>query len=164
MKKSLIMVVEDEPDMSNLIVKTIEETGRYQVISAKNGIEAFKLIDENKRFLGLAENNIKCIILDLKMPEMDGVQFLNKLRKEEGAFKLTPVIVLTAYEDAEKWIGTTNPMDGLAAAYLKKPFKEQELIDTVDRIFRGEAGFMIDATREQTYDKVIEALKDKEGD
>ena len=165
MNKPLIMVVEDEQDMANHIIKTIEETGRYSTVAAKNGVEAFKLIDKNKNFLGLAENNIKCIILDLKMPEMNGVQFINKLRKNEGAFKLTPVIVLTAYEDVDKWTGTTNPNDGLAADYLKKPFKEQELIDDIDRIFRGESGYMIDSTRDQTYDKVVEAMKnDKEGD
>ncbi|MBU0573485.1 MAG: response regulator [Candidatus Margulisbacteria bacterium] len=161
MTKPLILVVDDEPDMANLIAKNIRETERYETVIAHNGLEAFEILDKNKRFLGLAENKIKCIILDLKMPEMDGLQFIRKLRRDEAWFKLMPVIVLTAYEDEEKWMVTTHPAVGLAAAYLKKPFNKQELIDTVDRVFQEEIGHMIDETREKKYKKLEELKKEK---
>ena len=163
MGRHLIMVVEDEPDMANRIAKDIRETEKYDVVIAHNGLEAFELLDKNKRFLGLADNHINCIILDLKMPEMDGLQFIKRLRREEAWFKLMPVIVLTAFEDEEKLQVTTNPVVGNVVAYLKKPFRKEELIDTIDRVFHNEIGHMIDETREKKYKRLgeLEAEKKK---
>ena len=160
MDKPLIMIVEDEAQWADKIAAILRETGRYEATIAHNGIEAFEILDKNKRFLGLAENKVKCIILDLKMPEMDGLQFIKKFRKEESFYKLMPIIILTAYEDEEKWGVATSPQVGLVAAYLKKPFNKEQLIDTVDRVFHDEIGHMIDETREMKY-KRLEDLKEK---
>ncbi|MDI6731475.1 MAG: response regulator [Candidatus Margulisbacteria bacterium] len=158
MEKPLILVVEDDPPMADHIAKTLEETERYRSAVAHNGIEAFEVLDKHKRFLGLAESEIKCVILDLKMPEMDGLQFIREFRKKEPFYKLMPIIILTAYEDQEKLNVTTSPSVGKAAAYLRKPFNRQELIDTVDRVFQEEIGHMIDETREKKYAR-LEALE-----
>ncbi|KAF0133870.1 MAG: two-component system chemotaxis family response regulator CheY [Candidatus Saganbacteria bacterium] len=157
----LILVVDDEKPMADKIAEIIKMTNRYNVITAYGAHEAIDLIDNNKRFLGLTDNKIKCIILDLKMPEMDGLQFLKRLRHTEAWFKLMPVIVLTAFEDEEKLQVTTNPVIGNVAAYLKKPFKKEELIDTIDRIFHDEIGHMIDETREKKYKRLDELEAEK---
>lgn len=154
MGKPLILIVEDEIDMANRISKDIKGAGKYETVMARNGKEALDVLNKNKRFLGLAENRIKCIILDLKMPEMNGQQFLRELRKKEPQIELMPVIILSAYEDEEKWGDVTSPSSGLAASYLKKPFNKQELIDTIERVFQGEMGYMIDETREKHYKKL----------
>lgn len=159
--KPLILVVEDEPVLAEQIASAISETEKYETVIAHNGKEAFQVLDKNKRFLGLANNRVECIILDLKMPEMDGLQFIKKLRHDESFFKLMPVIVLTAYEDDEKWVVTTSPRIGKVAAYLRKPFNRQELIDTVERIFQGEMGHMMDETREKKLKKLEEFEKEK---
>lgn len=159
--KPLILVVDDEADVAEHIAGEIKNTQRYDAVIAHNGIEAFKILDKNKRYLGLAKNRVECIILDLKMPEMDGLQFLKKLRHDEPFFKIMPVIVLTAYEDDEKWVVSTSPRIGQAAAYLRKPFNRQQLIDTVDRVFEGEMGHMMDETREKKYQKLEELEKEK---
>lgn len=161
MPKPLILVVEDEPDMANSVAKTIEESGRYEAVIAHNGLEAFEVLKQNRRFLGLARNRVECIILDLKMPEMNGLQFLTRLRREEAQNKLMPVIILTAYEDDEKWTVATSPYSGLSAAYLKKDAPAAELIDTLDRVFMGELGYMIDETRQKKYQRLAE-LKEEE--
>ena len=149
-----ILVVEDDVRMADHIAKSIGETDRYDAVVAHNGKEAFEVLDRHKRFLGLANNQIKCIVLDLKMPEMDGVQFITEFRQKEPFFKLMPVIILTAYEDKEKWQATTGAQWGAAAAYLKKPFDRKELLDAIDRVFKGEMGYMIDETREKSYERL----------
>ena len=159
--KMRILVVEDEPAAADHISKTMTETERYDAIVAHNGIEAFELLDSNKRFLGFAENRIKCIILDLKMPEMDGLQFLKKMRKEEAFYKVMPVIILTAYEDEEKLAVTASPSSGLAAAYLKKPFTREALIEAVDRVLGGEMAYMIDQTRERKNQRMKELSEER---
>ena len=161
MAKPLILVVEDEIKTAENIVEILRKTGRYDAATAYNGIEAFEVLDKNNRFLGLAESKIKCIILDLKMPEMDGLQFIREFRKKEPFYKLMPIIILTAFEDEEKLNVTTHPSVGKAAAYLRKPFNRQELIDTVDRVFQEEIGHMIDETREKKYARLEELEKEK---
>lgn len=163
MGRPLILVVDDEKEMADFIADQIKETGKYNADIAYSAKEAFEKLDKNKRFLGMADNQIKCIILDLKMPEMDGLQFLKQFRKSEAWFKLTPIIVLTAFEDEEKWQVTTNPQIGNVAGYLKKPVKKEELIDTIDRVMHGEMGYMIDETREKKYKRLEELEAEKKG-
>ena len=160
-EKPLVLVVEDEALWADKIAAIIRETGNYETEVAHNGIEAFEILNKNKRFLGLAQNKVRCIILDLKMPEMDGLHFIKKLRQEEPFYKFMPIIVLTAYEDEEKWVVTTSPRMGSAVAYLKKPFKKEELVDTLDRVFNEEIGHMIDETREKKYKRLEQLEKEK---
>ena len=125
MEKPAILVVDDEIKITDMLVRMIEQTGRYEAVKANSAKEAFEILDKNKRFLGLAKNKIECIVLDIKMPEMDGLQFLNKLRMDESWWKFMPVILLTAYEDREKWAKATSPSSGAVASYLKKPVVEE---------------------------------------
>ncbi|KAF0133713.1 MAG: response regulator receiver [Candidatus Saganbacteria bacterium] len=147
MEKPLILVVEDEPMMAENIAEIIRATGRYEAVVALSTREGFEQLDKHKRFLGLADNQIKCIVLDIKMPGMDGLEFLKWIRRQESFMKLIPVIILSGYEDKEKWTRATAM--GKSAAYLKKPLNEEELTDTIDRVFAGDWAYMMD----QTYKK-----------
>jgi len=131
MNKPLIMVVEDEVKQAEMIVKLIAATGRYQAIKASNGLEAVELLKKNKPLLG--PNKVSLILLDIKMPEMSGLQFLEIMRKKYSDDQIG-VIMLTAYEDAEKWDKAT---DGFVCGYIKKPIIEEELIGAIDRFFSG---------------------------
>lgn len=162
MDKPLILVVDDEPKMADNISDIIKVTGKYDAIAAYSAKDAFDAFEKNKRFLGLAHNQIRCIVLDIKMPEMDGLQFLKELREKEPWFKIMPVIILTAYEDRTKWAKATSPVRGMIAAYLKKPFNEQELVDTLDRVFNGEVGHMIDETRQVKYERWDQLKEDED--
>lgn len=149
MAKPLIMVVDDEPEIADGIAAIIQKTGRYDTVTAYSAKVAFDILEKNKRFLGLAKNRVECIILDIKMPDMDGLQFLKKLRAKEGLSRLTPVIILSAYEDREKWAKATDPWVGQVAGYISKAEDKDKLIDTVNRVFHEEIGKMIDETRER---------------
>ncbi|OGC03928.1 hypothetical protein A2276_04850 [candidate division WOR-1 bacterium RIFOXYA12_FULL_43_27] len=161
MEKPLILVVDDEPKMADNVAEIIKVTGKYDAIAAYSAKDAFNVFEKNKRYFGLANNRIRCIVLDIKMPEVDGLQFLKELREKEPWFKIMPVIILTAYEDRTKWAKATSPLRGMIAAYLKKPPNEQELIDTLDRIFNGEIGHMIDEARKTKYEKWDQLKEDE---
>ncbi len=115
-----IMVVDDEQDMVDLIKTTLEAKG-FGVQSAYNGQEAFNLLGEQKPDL---------IILDIFMPQMDGLEVLVRLRENPGTASI-PVILLTTkmeYKDI---------LEGYqigANYYIPKPFTKNQLLDGVNSI------------------------------
>lgn len=148
MAKSLIMVVDDEVDVADSIANTIKDTKRYEVVTAYSAKEALENLKKNKVFMGIGGNRIRLILLDIKMPEMDGLQFLEKIRKDFG--EDIGVAMLTAWEDEEKWDRATS---GFVINYIKKPFKSEELISTIDSYFEGKEEKMVLETFEKHIDK-----------
>jgi len=132
--KKLILLVEDDSDQAEEIITIIKNTNKYDALWAKNGKEALQLLKNNSRLLGLIENKIRCILLDLHMPEMNGLEFIETLRKKEKKHlfpKFLPVVFLTAHEDEQKW---QRAIANFTAGYLRKPFKKQELEKIIDQI------------------------------
>ncbi|MDD5593625.1 MAG: response regulator [Candidatus Margulisbacteria bacterium] len=156
MAKPLIMVVDDEKNIADFITRTIRETGEYDVITAYSGPEALKLLAQNKILLGIGGNKVRLIFLDIKMPGMDGLELLEKIRKDFGPD--IGITMLTAWEDAEKWERATS---GFVVNYLKKPFKSEELMATIDRFFKGGETKMVIETFEKHMEK-REEFKKKE--
>jgi len=132
MDKPLILVIEDEVKQADMIAKLIEATGRYTAIKAYNGKEGLALVKKHKPLIG--ENKIKLIVLDIKMPEMDGLQFLEEMRRKYNDDQIG-VLMMTAYEDEEKWDRATSCF---VCDYLKKPVVENELIAALDKFFSGD--------------------------
>ncbi|MDD5457454.1 MAG: response regulator [Candidatus Margulisbacteria bacterium] len=145
-KKPLILVTEDDPDMRKNILYVVNKSGLFEPITAGDGLEAQEQMVRNRRFFGLARNRIQCIILDLKMPNMTGMEFLKRLRAQEYFITIMPVIVLTAYEDKEIWNELTDKRSGYVCQYLKKPLEPDKLIEQLQRIYNGEMQYMIDET------------------
>jgi DNA-binding response OmpR family regulator len=142
MKKNLVMVVDDEKDFADSVAAFLRKIG-YEAITAYSAKEAFENINKNKPFMGIGGNRIRCILLDIKMPEMDGLQFLDQLRaKREDKIG---VIMLTAYEDEDKWLEVAS---AYAAGYIKKPFREEEIRNTLKRFFEGKEDEMAEETME----------------
>jgi len=148
MANPLVMVVDDETDVANSIANTVKDTKRYDVITAYSAKEALQQLSKNKILLGLGGNRIRLIVLDIKMPEMDGLQFLEQVRKDYG--EDIGITMLTAWEDEEKWDRATS---GFVVNYIKKPFKGEELISTIDKFFQGKEGEMVLETFEKHISK-----------
>jgi DNA-binding response OmpR family regulator len=115
----VILVVDDEPRLTNLARSYLEQEG-YQVVVARNGREAL---------FSARDHQPDLIVLDLMMPEMDGWEFLRLHRKERN----TPVIMLTArVDDVDKIAGLEMGADD----YLTKPFSPRELVARVRAVLR----------------------------
>lgn len=154
MEKPLIMVVEDDKPFADKIADTIKNTNKYEVVTAYSAKEAFDQLKKHRKLLGIMGNRIRLILLDIKMPEMDGLQFLHELRKKYSDEKIG-VIMVTAYEDEEKWEKAT---DNWVAGYITKPFESKDLLSTIDRFFSSEEAY-IDMTLD-TIERHIEKKKE----
>ena len=148
MAKPLIMVVDDEVDIANSIANTIKDTNEYDVVTANSGQQALELLKKNKVFMGLGGNRIRLIFLDIKMPGMDGLTLLEKIRSEFG--EDIGVCLLTAWEDEEKWDRATS---SFVLNYIKKPFRLEELLETIENFFEGKEGKMVLNTFEKHIKK-----------
>ncbi len=114
-----ILVVEDEPDTVFLLKQILRIAG-FNVLSASNGHEALKK---------LAEYQPDLVLLDIMMPEMDGWEALNHMRKMSNI----PVIVVSALGSKEDVIqGFSEGVDD----YLAKPFYNAEVVARVKAVLR----------------------------
>ena len=116
--KKTIRVVDDNPDIIT-IVKTILEGRGYTVFSASSGPELLNMLPDHKPDL---------IILDIMMPEMDGLEVLTRLKgKSESA--TIPVILLTAKVQYEDVLGGYKLG---ADYYITKPFTSTQLVNGIN--------------------------------
>jgi len=157
MSKPIIMVVDDEKDFADDLTDLVKRTGKYDVLTSYSAKEALEQLRKNKVLWGMGGNKIHLIILDIKMPDMDGLQFLEKVRKDYD--ESIGVCMLTAWEDEEKWDKATS---GFVVAYLTKPLDEDKLIKTLDDYFAGKEGKMVLDTFEEHINKRDELEKKKE--
>ena len=119
-----ILIVEDEPTLGPQLKATLEGAG-YAVDLATDG--------EDGHFLGSTEN-YDAAILDLGLPEVDGLTVLDRWRREKRNF---PVLVLTA---RDSWSDKVAGLDAGADDYLAKPFQTEELIARLRALIRRAAG------------------------
>lgn len=111
MNKQLIMVVEDDTAVRNLITTTLE-TQSYRYLTAASGESAI---------LEAVSHNPDIVLLDLGLPDMDGVDIIRKIR----SWSSMPIIVISARsEDTDK----IDALDAGADDYLTKPFSVEELL------------------------------------
>jgi CheY-like chemotaxis protein len=121
-----VLVVEDEPDLLLLARRMLEELG-YAVIEASGGEEA----------LDLAENQeVDAVLLDLRMPGMDGWAVLDQLRAT-GTISRLPVIVLSAHADPA---AVKRSADLGAKGYVKKPYRVADLTRALEAVRVPAAG------------------------
>jgi two-component system response regulator ResD len=119
MEKLKILVVDDEFNMRNLLKIYLLKNG-YQVIEASSGKEAIRLFEEKP---------VDLIILDIMMPDMDGWQVCEEVRKKANV----PILMLTArIETKDKVKGFNLGADD----YLTKPFEPEELMVRVFALLR----------------------------
>ena len=119
MNKPLILVVEDDSAVRNLIATTLETHG-YRFQTAPTGESAI---------LEAVSHNPDVILLDLGLPDMDGIEIIHKIR----SWSKTPIIVISARsEDTDK----IDALDAGADDYLTKPFSVEELLARLRVTFR----------------------------
>ncbi|MBQ8408712.1 MAG: response regulator transcription factor [Clostridia bacterium] len=118
-----ILLAEDEIALAKAIVKILEKNN-YSADAVHNGKDALLYLDSE---------NYDAVILDIMMPEMDGISALKVIRARGSDI---PVLLLTAKSEVDdKVLG----LDSGANYYLTKPFETKELLATIRAITRGQA-------------------------
>ncbi|GMV17660.1 MAG: sigma-54-dependent Fis family transcriptional regulator [Polyangiaceae bacterium] len=117
MSKGRILVVDDEPNARTALAEILKEEG-YQVETAADGFKGLARAEEFSPDL---------VLSDLKMPGMDGVELLRKLRQHAAEL---PVVLMTAFGAVETAV---SAMREGASDYLTKPLNTDELVLVIDR-------------------------------
>jgi CheY-like chemotaxis protein len=115
-----VLVVDDDDCIRGALQALLEDEG-YRVLAAENGLEALAVCGEGLPSL---------IVLDLMMPKMDGVTFMEALRR--GHPSIPPVLVLSASQRAPQQVAQLG-----VEGYLAKPFDLDELLHAVERLVRA---------------------------
>ncbi|PHB57610.1 fused response regulator/phosphatase [Bacillus wiedmannii] len=117
-----ILIVDDNPVNIFVIEKILKQAGYQDLVSLNSAQELFEYIqfgEDSSR-----HNEIDLILLDIMMPEIDGLEVCRRLQKEEK-FKDIPIIFVTALEDANK---LAEALDIGAMDYITKPINKVELL------------------------------------
>jgi two-component system alkaline phosphatase synthesis response regulator PhoP len=122
MAKETILVIEDEKNIAELVKYNLEQDG-YRVLAAHRGDTGLKAAREKKPDL---------VILDLMLPELDGLEICKTLRQNPDTTAI-PIIMLTARtEEADRVLGLELGADD----YMTKPFSPRELLARVKAVLR----------------------------
>ncbi|MDZ7966911.1 MAG: PAS domain S-box protein [Nostoc sp. DedSLP03] len=119
----LILVVDDEPQIRE-IVTIILENHNYKILTASNGIEAIALYAQY-------EHQINAVLMDLIMPEMDGIIAIRTLRRMNMQVQIIACSGLNSMEIF------AQSADANVQAVLLKPYTGRELLKTLHNLFRG---------------------------
>jgi len=111
-----ILVVDD----SKLMHKVFEVMLRqYPLVYATDGREALARLDEHA--------DIDLILLDINMPNMNGLEFLAALRSRDGGTEVPVIIISTEGREED----TQRGLEAGAVAYIKKPFRSEEILEII---------------------------------
>jgi two-component system chemotaxis response regulator CheY len=114
------LVVDDSTSIRQMIAFTLKKAG-FDIVEGENGQDGLAK---------LGGQRVDLIITDLNMPVMDGITFLQSVRKLES-MRYTPVLLLTTETSKEK---RHQAKAAGATGWLTKPFNPQQLADAVERL------------------------------
>ena len=142
MKK--VLVIDDNPTIVELIKYAVSLQGSYEVVVAYDGEQGLARISTERP---------DCVIIDVKMPRMDGYQLVRCLRGDSRTSD-TPLIILSAMtREEDQIIGMLSGVD----EYLKKPFKPAELNAAIERVLN-----LTPNDRQRRMDYLVQTQGDRE--
>ena len=142
MKK--VLVIDDNPTIVELIKYAVSLQGSYEVVVAYDGEQGLARISSERP---------DCVIIDVKMPRMDGYQLVRCLRGDACTSEI-PLIILSAMtREEDQTIGMLSGVD----EYLKKPFKPAELNAAIERVLR-----LTPTDRQRRMDDFVQTHADRE--
>ena len=118
-----VLVVDDEEMIRAVIAESLVDEG-YRVVQAKDGQEALDAVSAHRPAV---------ILLDMRMPVLDGWGFMRELKLRPG--HSASVVVMTAAQNAGRWCEEVGGDECLA-----KPFEIEDLVGVVERLSRGHGG------------------------
>jgi DNA-binding response OmpR family regulator len=122
-KQKKVLVIDDNPTIVELVRHAVGMYGKYDVVVAYDGVQGLECF---------YNEHPDCVIVDVRMPRMDGYQVVRCIRGD-GASAHTPLIILSAMtEDHDQMTGILSGVD----EYLAKPFKPSILFATLERVMQ----------------------------
>ena len=116
-----ILIVDDDPDLTDLLTDGLRLVGRFDVVVAPDGANGLETLEQTRP---------DCVVVDVRMPGLNGYQFVRALRGDPETAQ-TPIVVLSALtQHHEQLAGLLSGAD----AYLVKPVKLAELVRTIKRV------------------------------
>jgi len=119
-----ILIVDDEPDMLELLKVIIMERTVHEPVTTNNPVEALELA---------RKGGVDLIIADLKMPELDGAELLEAVRGVDGD---VPFIIITAYGTVESALET---MRKGVFDFITKPFRKEQILHAIEKALQWSA-------------------------
>lgn len=132
MEESVILLVEDNPDDEALTLRALKKNNiRNEVVVARDGVEALDYLFGTGAYAGRDLTSMPhVILLDLKLPKVDGFEVLERIRSSESTKFLPVVILTTSNEDQDRIRGY-----GLGAnSFVRKPVEFDKFIDAVRQL------------------------------
>jgi len=129
MASNVILLVEDNPDDEALTLRALSKNNiKNQVVVARDGVEALDYLFGTGAYSGRDAHLIpQVVLLDLKLPKLDGLEVLRRLRADERT-KLLPVVILTSsLEEQDRLRG----YDLGANSYVRKPVNFNQFMEAV---------------------------------
>ena len=139
-----VLVIDDNPTIVELIKYAVNLQGAYEVSVAYDGVQGLECIYVEKP---------DCVIIDVKMPRMDGYQLVRCLRGDEYTADI-PLIILSALARAEDQM--TGMLSGVDE-YLTKPFKPSALNAAIERVMHLTPG-----ERQRRMDVLVQTQAERE--
>jgi CheY-like chemotaxis protein len=126
-----ILFVEDDPKDIELTINALSEYNLANDIQvARDGVEALDYLFRRGQFTGEAEGNPVVILLDLKLPKLDGIQVLRQIKSDEN-LNTIPVVIMTSSRESRD-LETCYQLG--ANAYVVKPVKFADFVEAVKGI------------------------------
>lgn len=132
MNKKIILLVEDNPDDEELTLMAFEQTKIVdEVVVLRDGAEALDYLFRTGKYANRDLNDMPAVILlDLKLPKIDGLEVLRRLRADERTQFLPVVVLTTSKEDQD----VTNGYRLGCNSYVRKPVDFTEFINTAQQL------------------------------
>ena len=129
MEERIILLVEDNPDDVDLTLRALKQNNILnKVIIARDGVEALDYIMGTGKYEGRSVQNLPVVtLLDLKLPKIDGLEVLRRIRQNEVT-RLLPVVVLTSSTEE---VDLVKSYQLGANSYIRKPVDFKEFIEAV---------------------------------
>lgn len=132
MKGKIILLAEDNPDDVKLTLRALKKSNILnEVVIAEDGVEALDYLFGTGKFAG-RDTSIKpqLILLDLKMPRLDGIEALHRIRADERTALLPIVILTTSNEDRDR----IESYKLGANSYIRKPVDFNQFVEAVQQL------------------------------
>jgi CheY-like chemotaxis protein len=128
--KRILLAEDDSKDVELILAALEEHKLANEVVVTHDGVEALDYLFARNKFAGRPKGNLAVMLLDLKMPKMDGIEVLRKI-KADAELKTLPVVVLTSSRES-------SDLDECyrlgVNAYVVKPVKFSEFVDAVKEL------------------------------